>query len=393
MLQERRASLAPGLEKLMLIKGWGEPPGRRFLCLVCGKQLRGLNSMEVCPDCVRERWGECKARLEAIHDRSRTVFQLPLSPPRNPAGTLCNLCSNSCRMGAGEKGYCGVRTGDKSSLRRDGRSRARMFYYYDPLPTNCVADWVCAGGTGAGYPAFSNDRGAEVGFHNLAVCFEACNFNCLYCQNWCFKKPEYSQVEWQSTDALAEAVTRETSCICYFGGDPTPQVPYAIRVSERVRLENPDKILRICWETNGNAHPAWMRQMAKLSLESGGCVKVDLKAWNPNIHKALCGTDNRRVLENFAMLASMGALRKEPPLLVASTLLVPHFVCEEEVAKIAAFIASLDPDIPYVLLAFAPQFCLEDFPTTARADAEACLEAAKRAGLRRVRIGNRHLLH
>ncbi len=56
------------------------------------------------------------------------------------------------------------------------------------------------------------------------------------------------------------------------------------------------------------------------------------------------------------------------------------------------YIASLDPDLPYSLLAFHPQFFLHDLPVTSRDDAEEALAAARAAGLTRVRIGNRHLL-
>ena len=47
--------------------------------------------------------------------------------------------------------------------------------------------------------------------------------------------------------------------------------------------------------------------MVRLSLESGGCIKVDLKAWDPCLHQALCGADNRQVLANFALLADYAA--------------------------------------------------------------------------------------
>lgn len=378
----------------MLIKCSGGLTKNTTICLVCGSRLTGIgSSLEICPDCIRNRWEESQRRIEALHARSREVFQLPLVPPDNPQGLSCPLCIHQCRMGETEHGYCGVRQGNQKSLRRDGRLRARVSQYYDPLPTNCVADWVCPGGTGAGYPLFAHDRGPEVGFYNLAVFFEACNLNCLFCQNWHYKKSHRHQPKWQSVEALVDKVNSETSCICYFGGDPVPQLPYAIRVSERVREKHPDRIVRICWETNGSMHPAWMKRMVKLSTESGGCIKVDLKAWNPNIHRALCGFDNRQILENFSRLAKLSALRRDPPLLLASTLLVPGYVDESEVFQLASFIAGFDPDIPYALLGFAPQFCLEDFPTTSLAQAEACLEAAKRAGLRRVRLGNRHLLH
>jgi pyruvate formate lyase activating enzyme len=255
-----------------------------------------------------------------------------------------------------------------------------------------VADWVCPGGTGAGYPVHAHERGPEAGFYNLAVFFEACNFNCLFCQNWPFKKANSVNHEWKPLETLIEAVNGKTSCICFFGGDPTPQVAYAVRVSRRVREDHPNQILRICWETNGSMHRAWLKQMVRLSLDSGGCIKVDLKAWNPEIHKALCGCDNREVLENFAALARYTDLRPNPPLLIASTLLVPGYVGEAEVRHLASFIANCNPDIPYTLLAFAPQFWMEDFPTTSFEQVEACLEVAKQAGLRRVHLGNRLLV-
>ncbi len=59
---------------------------------------------------------------------------------------------------------------------------------------------------------------------------------------------------------------------------------------------------------------------------------------------------------------------------------------------IAAFIASLNPSIPYSLLAFHPQFYMNDLPTTSRAQAERCEAAAAEAGLTRVKIGNVQLL-
>lgn len=80
------------------------------------------------------------------------------------------------------------------------------------------------------------------------------------------------------------------------------------------------------------------------------------------------------------------------PFLVVSTLLVPGYVDKHEVSQIARFMASLDPGIPYSLLAFAPQFMMSDLPVTSRRHAWECLAEAKAQGLKRVRIGNVHLL-
>jgi len=84
---------------------------------------------------------------------------------------------------------------------------AAVSWYYDPLPTNCVADWVCAGGSGTGYPQWAYQPGAEHGYMNLAVFYEACTFDCLFCQNWHYRE------------------------------------------------QNRKRILRTCWETNGSMNP------------------------------------------------------------------------------------------------------------------------------------------
>ena len=78
--------------------------------------------------------------------------------------------------------------------------------------------------------------------------------------------------------------------------------------------------------------------------------------------------------------------------MVANTLMVPGYIDVEEVSAIAGYIASLDPNIPYSLLAFHPQFYMSDLQLTPRHLAAQCLDAARQAGLSKVRIGNTHLL-
>ena len=139
-------------------------------------------------------------------------------------------------------------------------------------------------------------------------------------------------------------------------------------------------------------HPALLEQAAELSLKSGGCIKFDLKTWSEQLHIALCGVSNKRTLENFKILARYAEKRPLPPFLIASTLLIPGYIDKEEISRISAFIASLNPEIPYALLAFHPQFMMNDLPPTSRGHAEEYLEAAKTQGLTNVRVGNVHLL-
>ena len=139
-------------------------------------------------------------------------------------------------------------------------------------------------------------------------------------------------------------------------------------------------------------HPKLLDAALRYSLETGGCTKFDLKAYHEDLHRILTGISNRRTLENFERAARRFTERPEPPPVIASTLLIPGYVDSAEVGKIAQFIASLNPKIPYALLAFAPQFRMDDLPPTSLHHAAQAEAAAKAAGLVNVRIGNRHLL-
>jgi pyruvate formate lyase activating enzyme len=187
-------------------------------------------------------------------------------------------------------------------------------------------------------------------------------------------------------------VKDKTTCICYFGGDPTPHILHALKTSKLALKDTSGRILRICWETNGAVQEPFLGMMAQLALGSGGCIKFDLKAWNESIHHALCGVTNRKTLENLKSLSELVWRRPEPPPLIASTLLVPGYVDEIEVAALAGYLAQLNPEIPYSLLAFYPHFYLNDLPTTSRSHALRCKKVAQDAGLKRVNVGNLHLL-
>ncbi|MFQ6036602.1 MAG: radical SAM protein [Sedimentisphaerales bacterium] len=361
-------------------------------CKKCGKVSEEIAQiMSLCAGCIRQPCDVDVAEFQEIHARSREEFGLPASPPSASDGLPCGLCQNKCRIPIGGRGYCGVRKNENGRLVGGTADAAVVSWYYDPLPTNCVADWVCAGGSGAGYPQWARRRGPEQGFLNLAVFYEACTFNCLFCQNWHYRERSVSN-QTRTASELAESVTPTTSCICFFGGDPTCQLPHALAAAKLARRKNSEQILRICWETNGSMSPQLLDEMINLSIESGGCVKFDLKAMGTNIHRALCGVDNSRTLENFAAAARRISERPQPPLLIASTLLVPGYIEVQEVKAIASFIADLNPNVPYALLGFHGDFLMTDLPRTSWKQAQSCLEAAKSVGLKQVRLGNIHIL-
>ena len=361
-------------------------------CSICEQKSKEIAAqIGVCRSCILNKPDQALPLALEAHRRSRASFGLPETEPKNPGGIPCQLCVHECRIPEGEAGYCGLRRNEMGKIRDVTSERGKLSWYYDPLPTNCVGDWVCPGGSGAGYPKYAHCRGPELGYKNLAVFFHACSFNCLFCQNWQFME-ETTSPRTRTVEELVAAVDDRTSCICFFGGDPTPQAPFSLKAARLAREKAKGRILRICWETNGSMHPGILDKMVEIALDSGGNIKFDLKAWNENLNIALTGVSNRRTLENFARAGKGVWERPAPPLLIASTLLVPGYIDAEEVRSLARFIASIDKDIPYSLLAFHPCFYMADLPVTSRRQAEECLEAALDEGLRRVRLGNVHLL-
>jgi len=331
--------------------------------------------------------------MKKAHKESRR--SPPTLPPQNPKGITCHECGNLCKIKEGDYGFCRLRQVKNAMIhsRIDTSQEAVGIFYSDPLPTNCVADWVCPGGTGAGYPKYAYSAGPEYGYNNLAIFFGACSFDCLYCQNSSYRKMAFKGEPIFTIKKITESLDDKTACICFFGGDPSPQMSFALLTAQRALEEKRGEILRICWETNGNVHPRYLDNMAKTSLYSGGMIKFDLKAWDEKLHKILTGVSNRQTLKNFKYICkSYFDKRYKPPLLVASTLLVPGYIEKEEVRSIANFLVKLNPNIPYTLLAFYPQHMMRDLPLLTWEEAEECLEAAQESGLKRVRLGNTHLL-
>jgi pyruvate formate lyase activating enzyme len=361
-------------------------------CVICGHTEKTISTaLGLCRSCILAGDEQAVARARSVHEASRREFGLPLHPPDDEEGILCPLCTNACRPAAGGKGYCAVRWNRHGRWAGALPDAVHVSWYHDALPTNCVAAWVCPAATDSGYPRFTDTRGPERGCDNLAVFYEACSFNCLFCQNWHFREGPRG-TRRQTPSDLAETVRETTRCICYFGGDPAPHLPHALRASIQALRRAHRRILRICWETNGSMSPGFLKPMARLALESGGCIKFDLKAWDDRLHRALTGVSNQQTLRNFETLWNLSRHRPDPPPLVASTLLVPGYITPGEVRQVARFIASLNPAIPYALLAFHPQFFMRDLPATSRDLALEAFDAAMEAGLERVRVGNIHLL-
>jgi pyruvate formate lyase activating enzyme len=366
-------------------------------CKVCGEKSPIISeNLGVCLKCIRTKPEQALSITAEVHAKSRAVYGLPPKPPRDEDGLPCGVCANNCVIGVGNSGFCGLVWNVGGKLVRFGGTAEKgvLEWYYDGLPTNCVSWWFCPGCTGAGYPRYAYAPEAEYGYANLAVFYGACSYDCLFCQNWHYRNLSVKHKPVLSAEDLASKVDEHVSCICYFGGDPSPQMPHSLATSriavEKAKAEK--RILRVCWETNGYMNSKLAEEAAEIALKSGGNIKFDLKAWNEELNVALCGVSNKPALENFRLIGEKYYdKRPELPMLTASTLLVPGYVDAVEVENIAKFISQISPEIPCTLLAFYPCYVMNDLPTTSRKQAVECQKAAEKH-LKNVRIGNIHLL-
>lgn len=200
---------------------------RHASCQICQRKSPLIaGEIGVCANCLRSRFPEARQRIAAVHAASRAEFGLPVEKPRNKKGVKCKLCSNECSIGEGERGFCGLRMVRKGKLVHLAGTpqRGLLHWYRDPLPTNCVADWVCEGSQHPGY-------------HNLAVFYASCTLNCLFCQNWHFRQVSPSRSKIISAQELALVADPLTFCVCFFGGDPASQMPHALSVSKHLALQ------------------------------------------------------------------------------------------------------------------------------------------------------------
>jgi pyruvate formate lyase activating enzyme len=340
-------------------------------CSKCNKNP-SAEIIGYCAECIRK--GTYDKDFSSIHSAVRKKFNLPAMPLKSEQGISCDQCANNCKLKPGETGYCGMRSNKSGRIiNRAPKNSSLAHMYLDLLPTNCCASWFCEGSKKSGY--------------NLAVFFYGCNFNCLFCQNSSHKSLNTASIITED-EMVKAALDPSVRCVCFFGGSPEPQLPFSIKVAQRIIKESGNR-KHICWEWNGCGNIKLVKKVAELAVISGGTVKFDLKAWHPNIVKFLCGVNNKKAFDNFACLAKNYPAES---FLTATTLLVPFYVDYKEIDKIASFIAQINTRIPYSLLLFHPDFYLDDLPVTPKSQVEKCYNTASKY-LEHVNIGNKHLLY
>jgi pyruvate-formate lyase-activating enzyme len=269
--------------------------------------------------------------------------------------------------------------------------------------------------------------------HYYSIYMSGCNLNCRKCHSYEFTKN--IRGEWMSTDAIAglcaeyekkvtvfEPVERSLdyyasdlcrccgSCVIYgrqssrcpgridpsqvvlspqgfgparnivgyTGGDLACYPDFYVQLTERIKSRTDH--MHVLFETNGyGLTPDNLTRLRDSGVDS---FWLDIKAFYSRIHKRLCGTDNERILRLPAEMISLGFQ------LEVLSLFIPGWVEEDQLVNIARLLVEIDPQIPFTLLAFFPEYLLKEARPPTITEMISTYHAVQDAGIIHIRIGN-----
>lgn len=267
----------------------------------------------------------------------------------------------------------------------------------------------------------------------LSIYQSGCNFSCLKCHSWEFS--QYKNGTWMSPEQIAQIAQEYTklvtveepkeratsfhamdlcrhcgycvtsgqrsqhcpgklspeqillspqgfgparNIVAFTGGDLACQPDWYCQVVSKIKQAN--EKLWILFETNGYGLTS---QNLDLFKHSGiDSFWLDIKAFDNEIHKKLTGTENKWILKLPEEI-----LKRNFTLEVLS-LFIPGWVETDQIKQIALLLAKVDPNIPFTILAFFGEYQMRDVPSPTLNQMIAAYEAAKEAGLKRIRFGN-----
>jgi pyruvate-formate lyase-activating enzyme len=189
---------------------------------------------------------------------------------------------------------------------------------------------------------------------SIYVLFEGCNFQCKGCyiqetkydyhlpidvRNRLKKSKGFGQLSLDEFEIIIKRLRVKRAVLG--GGEPTldPELPAVVELLEGLGVKT-------LLTTNGHA----LNEKLIGKLEEAGLsgIRMSIRAFDDAIHRSYTGHTNKLVLKNFRTLA------KTRIRLIAESILIPGLVEGNEIEKIAEFVASVNPAIPYRIDGFIP---------------------------------------
>ncbi len=291
-----------------------------------------------------------------------TMASAPELVVREQEGRVrCLACGHRCVILPGRSGVCRVRFNSEGELRAPAGYVGGV--QIDPIEKKPFYH---------AYPA----RDA------LSFGMFGCDLHCSYCQNWVTSQAlrddaAVSRPSFVSPERLVElALQHRVPVIVSTYNEPLITADWAVEIFKLAHAEG-----IVCgFISNGNATP----EVLEFIRPYVGLYKVDLKGFDDRNYRRLGG-----VLQN--VLDTIRHLKQMDFWVEVVTLIVPGFNDgDDELRRIADFVADLSPDIPWHVTAFHPDYKLTDPPRTPAETLVRAYDLGKAAGLRFVYPGNCH---
>jgi pyruvate formate lyase activating enzyme len=132
---------------------------------------------------------------------------------------------------------------------------------------------------------------------------------------------------------------------------------------------------KVNFDTNGFL----TKESLKRVLEFTTSITYDLKAFDPDVFRALTGANVKPVLRNLKEI-----LKTAPDKLWEVRVMVIPGVHEHDVEGMCGFLADIDPKVKLNFLAFRPNFVMEDYLGATDELLEKCVKIARDVGLENV---------
>ena len=166
--------------------------------------------------------------------------------------------------------------------------------------------------------------------------------------------------------------------IAFTGGDLACQPEFYCMAAEEIKKQRDN--LWVLFETNG--YGLTSKNLDAFKASGIDAFWLDIKAFDARVHKRLTGCSNELILRLPQEIKKRGFV------LEVLSLFIPGWVEADQLGKIAGIIQEVDPQIPFTILAFFPEFQLTDIsPPTLQQMLEGYARV-REVGLEKVRLGN-----
>jgi pyruvate formate lyase activating enzyme len=271
----------------------------------------------------------------------------------------CYACGHRCPIFEGQAGVCRVRF-----------NRAGKLYVPWGYVTALQCDPI------EKKPFFHVRPGSSA----MSFGMLGCDLHCGYCQNWVTSQALRDQqagaaVRHIKPDEIVEAALRlGAEAVVSTYNEPLITAEWAVAVFKEAKAAG----LLTGFVSNGNATP----QVLEYLRPWMDLYKVDLKSFDDRHYRELGGR-LQPILESIRQIHQMGFW------LEVVTLIVPGFNdSDDELRRMADFLAGVSPDVPWHVTAFHSDYKLHDRGSTPAPTVKRAVAIGHAAGLRYVYAGN-----